>query len=246
MFSVLVANVKGGCGKTTVATNLAAAFASTRKRASLADVDRQRSSLGWVARRPKALPAIAAIDWVKEIGDRLTAPIACDRLASRDEGEAGRKARPPCRCDRNSAPSRHVRPALDRTIPRQAQRSQGDRQAPHAGRCHRQPRARRGRRSGSTRTWAGSVMPSLPVCATHSFMPMSPKPVSACSTCRASAPPSIAASGRPCSPISRAQSPRPDRYRGGFLDPHPVELQRLITPTPGPQLTLPHPPDIRC
>jgi chromosome partitioning protein len=77
MFSVLVANVKGGCGKTTVATNLAAAFASAGRRTSLADVDRQRSSLGWVARRPKALPAITAIDWVKEIGD---APDGTDRL----------------------------------------------------------------------------------------------------------------------------------------------------------------------
>jgi chromosome partitioning protein len=77
MFSVLVANVKGGCGKTTVATNLAAAFASAGHRTTLADVDRQRSSLGWAARRPKSLPAIAAIDWVKEIGDP---PKGTDRL----------------------------------------------------------------------------------------------------------------------------------------------------------------------
>jgi chromosome partitioning protein len=77
MFSVLVANVKGGCGKTTVATNLAAAFARAGKLTSLADVDRQRSSLGWVGRRPKMLPAITAIDWVKEIGD---VPKGTDRL----------------------------------------------------------------------------------------------------------------------------------------------------------------------
>jgi len=77
MFSVLVANVKGGCGKTTVATNLAAAFASAGKLTSLADVDRQRSSVGWVGRRPKVPPAITAIDWVKEIGDP---PDGTDRL----------------------------------------------------------------------------------------------------------------------------------------------------------------------
>src|SRR5260370_28854091 len=77
MFAAVGANVGGGCGKTAGATSVAAGCAITGRRPSVADVDRQRSSLGWVARRPKALPAIAAIDWVKEIGDP---PDGTDRL----------------------------------------------------------------------------------------------------------------------------------------------------------------------
>ena len=41
MITVLVANPKGGCGKTTIATHLAAAFAGAGLRAALADADRQ-------------------------------------------------------------------------------------------------------------------------------------------------------------------------------------------------------------
>lgn len=48
MFTVLVANIKGGCGKTTAATHLAAAFAVAGRGAPFADADRQRSGLGWV------------------------------------------------------------------------------------------------------------------------------------------------------------------------------------------------------
>src|SRR5260221_7506037 len=77
MFSVLIANVKGGCGKTTIATNWAAASANAGHLTSLADVGRQRSSLGWVARRSLAVPAIVAIDWAKEITDL---PNGADRL----------------------------------------------------------------------------------------------------------------------------------------------------------------------
>lgn len=68
MFSVLVTNPKGGSGKTTVATNLAAAFAAAGQSSWLADVDRQRSSLGWLARRPASAPAIKGLDWVKGLG----------------------------------------------------------------------------------------------------------------------------------------------------------------------------------
>src|SRR3546814_3121044 len=50
MITVLVANPKGGCGKTTIATHLAAAFAAAGLRAGLADADRQGSSLGWLER----------------------------------------------------------------------------------------------------------------------------------------------------------------------------------------------------
>jgi chromosome partitioning protein len=68
MLTVLVANTKGGCGKTTVATQLAAAFASIGHAVTLADVDRQRSSLGWTGRRPSGRPAVAGLDWVKDLG----------------------------------------------------------------------------------------------------------------------------------------------------------------------------------
>jgi chromosome partitioning protein len=67
MLSILVANAKGGCGKTTIATQLAAAFANAGHATALADADRQRSSLGWLARRPARLAAIDGIDWSKEV-----------------------------------------------------------------------------------------------------------------------------------------------------------------------------------
>jgi chromosome partitioning protein len=69
VLSILVTNPKGGSGKTTIATNLAAAFAVAGKRSWLADVDRQRSSLGWLARRPATAPAIKGLDWVKDLGE---------------------------------------------------------------------------------------------------------------------------------------------------------------------------------
>ncbi|MEM7442601.1 MAG: ParA family protein [Pseudomonadota bacterium] len=77
MLTILVANVKGGCGKTTIATHLAAAFANGGLNTVLADADRQRSSLGWLKRRPKADAAITGQDWTKEI---VKTPKRCDRL----------------------------------------------------------------------------------------------------------------------------------------------------------------------
>jgi chromosome partitioning protein len=65
---ILVANRKGGCGKTTVATQLAGALAASGYACCLADADRQRSSLGWLACRPPQVPTITALDWTKEIG----------------------------------------------------------------------------------------------------------------------------------------------------------------------------------
>ena len=67
MRTILVANTKGGCGKTSIATNLAAAFAKAGHVTQLADVDRQRSALGWLKRRPADRPAIDGLDWVKAI-----------------------------------------------------------------------------------------------------------------------------------------------------------------------------------
>jgi chromosome partitioning protein len=65
LLGVLVANSKGGCGKTTTATQLAAAFARAGLATALADADRQRSSLGWLARRPATAAPIRGLDWAK-------------------------------------------------------------------------------------------------------------------------------------------------------------------------------------
>lgn len=63
MKSILVANRKGGCGKTTVATTLAAALADGGWRVALADADAQGSASRWLKRRPKRARAIRGLDW---------------------------------------------------------------------------------------------------------------------------------------------------------------------------------------
>ncbi len=62
MFIVAVVNPKGGCGKTTISSQLAARFAREGHRSVLGDLDRQQSALRWVARRPAHLPLIEAAD----------------------------------------------------------------------------------------------------------------------------------------------------------------------------------------
>ena len=61
MQTILVANPKGGSGKTTVATNVAGWLAGKRQRAVLVDRDPQRSATEWLARRPALFPAIVAL-----------------------------------------------------------------------------------------------------------------------------------------------------------------------------------------
>lgn len=51
MRTILIASPKGGCGKTTVATNLAAFYATAGKQTVLLDCDRQGSSLHWAEKR---------------------------------------------------------------------------------------------------------------------------------------------------------------------------------------------------
>lgn len=69
MLTILVANIKGGCGKTTVATHLAAASAVAGLSTVLADVDCQRSSLGWLERRPGQASTLVGLDWAKDFSD---------------------------------------------------------------------------------------------------------------------------------------------------------------------------------
>jgi chromosome partitioning protein len=58
MQSLVVANPKGGSGKTTLATNVAGWLAGRKQRVVLADFDPLRASSEWLARRPPLFPAI--------------------------------------------------------------------------------------------------------------------------------------------------------------------------------------------
>lgn len=58
--SVLVLNPKGGCGKTIIATNLAAYYATRGLETVLMDCDRQGSALHWHELRSRADPPITA------------------------------------------------------------------------------------------------------------------------------------------------------------------------------------------
>lgn len=53
MRHIMVLNPKGGCGKSTLATNIASYFAAEQdQKVALVDYDPQASSLDWLARRP--------------------------------------------------------------------------------------------------------------------------------------------------------------------------------------------------
>ena len=53
MRSILVVNPKGGCGKTTIATNLATYYAVWNTSTALVDLDPQQSSMEWLRVRPE-------------------------------------------------------------------------------------------------------------------------------------------------------------------------------------------------
>ena len=55
---ILIINGKGGCGKTTIATNLAVAYANRGCNVALLDNDPQASSSFWAEQRPQNLPPV--------------------------------------------------------------------------------------------------------------------------------------------------------------------------------------------
>jgi chromosome partitioning protein len=61
MQRILVLNAKGGCGKTTLATNLASYYADQGRVTALLDYDPQGSSMRWLSLRDAERPAIHGI-----------------------------------------------------------------------------------------------------------------------------------------------------------------------------------------
>jgi chromosome partitioning protein len=59
--TILVANPKGGSGKTTLATNVAGWLAGKRQRVVLEDRDPQQSAMQWLQRRPRLFPTVIGV-----------------------------------------------------------------------------------------------------------------------------------------------------------------------------------------
>jgi chromosome partitioning protein len=82
---IVVLNPKGGSGKTTIATNLAAYFATQGFKPALMDMDAQGSSSRWLSKRSRELPPVHGIA-AYERNLRVTrsfamrVPTECERL----------------------------------------------------------------------------------------------------------------------------------------------------------------------
>jgi chromosome partitioning protein len=61
MRHVMVMNSKGGCGKSTMSTNIACYFAREGFKTALADYDPQRTALDWLSMRSDELPKITGL-----------------------------------------------------------------------------------------------------------------------------------------------------------------------------------------
>ena len=68
---ILVMNAKGGCGKTTVATNLCAAYARRGLAVGLVDHDGQGSGAYWTAQRPADAPQVELTGGGRPALDRI-------------------------------------------------------------------------------------------------------------------------------------------------------------------------------
>ncbi len=78
MQTILVANPKGGSGKTTLATNIAGWLAGKRQRVGLLDADPQGSSTQWLSRRPRLFPPVAGFE--NDVGKKELKDVAPEWL----------------------------------------------------------------------------------------------------------------------------------------------------------------------
>jgi chromosome partitioning protein len=84
MRHILITNAKGGCGKSTIATSLAAYFASEGYATALADFDPQGSALAWLEQRPAdyaPITGVAAYDTGLKNVPRSTEYLVIDSAA---------------------------------------------------------------------------------------------------------------------------------------------------------------------
>ncbi|MFN6961233.1 MAG: AAA family ATPase [Rhodocyclaceae bacterium] len=72
MQTILIANPKGGVGKSTLATNLAGGLARRGHHVMLGDIDRQQSTAQWLRLRSPLLPKIAT--WEMREGEPARPP----------------------------------------------------------------------------------------------------------------------------------------------------------------------------
>jgi len=77
MRTIAVVNAKGGCGKTTIATGLAAALAWEGHSVALGDMDPQQSAREWLGLRSEDYPEIVAAEPHR---GQLRAPTGIDTL----------------------------------------------------------------------------------------------------------------------------------------------------------------------
>jgi len=70
MRAILIANPKGGSGKTTLATNLAGYLAKQNQRVVMWDLDQQKSSLDWLSLRSLELPSISGVGLDREMSKK--------------------------------------------------------------------------------------------------------------------------------------------------------------------------------
>ncbi|HUH31209.1 MAG TPA: ParA family protein [Rhodanobacter sp.] len=90
MLTTLVASSKGGCGKSTVVTQLAAHWAQAGQHTVIVDADRQGSSFRWATLRPDNVPGVLAFEGGRRALNKLpvdTQQLLIDSAAGSGERE---------------------------------------------------------------------------------------------------------------------------------------------------------------
>ncbi|PWK92607.1 ParA family protein [Fulvimonas soli] len=90
MLTVLVASSKGGCGKSTLVTQLASHWSQQGKRTAIVDADRQGSSYRWAGLRPDNVPGVLGLEGGRKALQKLpddTERVLIDTAAGSGERE---------------------------------------------------------------------------------------------------------------------------------------------------------------